>query len=100
MVLAFNDNHIIYYQMVLQQSIGWMQTYFVNHDYLVVQDWLYATFLSPDTVNQTESHVCHCTFFYCAVGYPPLGLPCIRVMAVISFANAVMPYVFTASLAL
>ena len=56
MALAFNYNHIIYYHKDVQWSVGLAQTYVTNPAYLVVQCWVYATFLLSDTVNQTESH--------------------------------------------
>ena len=33
--LAFNDNHIIYYYMDAQQSIGLVQAYFPSPDYFI-----------------------------------------------------------------
>ena len=58
MALAFNNNnHIIYYHMDAQQSTGLVQTYFTGPDYLVVQDRIYAAFLSPDTFNLTEPFI-------------------------------------------
>ena len=56
---GFDDNHIIFYHMDAQQSTGMAWTYFANPDYLVLQCWVHATFLSSDTINQTESHVYH-----------------------------------------
>ena len=60
MALASNDNNI-YYHMDVQWSNRLLQTYFANPDSLDVQCWIHATFLSPDTVNQTEAHVYHYT---------------------------------------
>ena len=61
MALAFNDNHIIYYCMDVQWSLGLAQTDSANPDYLVVQCLVCDMFLSPDTVNKTEPHVYHYT---------------------------------------
>ena len=88
MALSLDDNHIICYYMDVQWLIGFTETYFDNPDYLLVQCWVCATFLSPDTMNQTESYVYnYTTFFEGTVGYTPLGFPCTRPMAVISPAN-------------
>ena len=49
-----------------------------------------------NTINQTQSHLSHYTkFFKGAVGYKPLGLPCTRIMYVISFVNLVLPNILT-----
>ena len=37
--------------------------YLTNHDYSVVQCWVHATYLSPDTINQTGPHNYHYTTF-------------------------------------
>ena len=101
MDLAFNGNQIIYYHMHVQWSTDLAQTYFTSPDYFAVQCWIHAAFLSPHRVNHTEAHVYHYTkFFEGAVNYMPLGLPCTRLVAVISFANVAQPYVLTAYLAL
>ena len=44
MALTCNNNHIIYYQMDAQRSIGLGQTNFASADYLVVQCWVCSTF--------------------------------------------------------
>ena len=51
MALMFNDDHLMYYHMDVQ-SVGLAQTYFTHLDYLVVQCWVQATYLSADTINQ------------------------------------------------
>ena len=55
MALAFNNNHITCYDMNAQWTTGFAQTYFANTDYMVVQGWIHATFLSPNIINQTEA---------------------------------------------
>ena len=63
--------------MDVQHSIELAQTYFTNPHYLVVHFWDHATFLSPDTVNQTEPHIYHyTTFLEGVVGNMPSDLPC------------------------
>ena len=57
MVLAFNNNHIIYYHMDAQQSIGLGQTYFTSSDCLVVQFLVCSLFFHLDTINPTGPHV-------------------------------------------
>ena len=50
-------------------------------------------FFLTDTIKQLEPHAYHYTnCFESAVGYTPLDLSCTRLMALISFANAVLPY--------
>ena len=55
MALTFTDNHVLYYQVDAQCSIGLGQTYFPSPDYLVVQCWVHATFLHPDIINQNTA---------------------------------------------
>ena len=47
MDLAFNCKHIIYYCMDALLSVSLVRTYFSHPDYLVVQCWVCATYLSP-----------------------------------------------------
>ena len=87
--------------MEAQQSIWLALSYFTSLDYLAVQEWIHATFLYPDTINPTESPIYHNTEFYeGSVDCTPLGVPCTRFMAVISFANPALPHVLTTYLAL
>ena len=76
------------------------QTYFTSADSLVVQDQIFATSLSPETINLTEHPVYITLFFLGAVGNTPLGIPFTRLMAVISFADPALCYVLTAYLKL
>ena len=96
MALAFNNNYIIYYHMDAQWSIGLAQTYFSSPDYSVVQDWIHATFLTPDTINQTQSPVYHYTKFLMVWWVTHLWASFVILTAIISFANPTMPYVLTA----
>ena len=101
MALTFNNNHITYYHMDVQQSTPLAHTYFTSPDYLAVQDRIHTTFIFPETINPTEPPVYHYTkFFNGVVDYTPLDIPCDRHVAVISFANTALPYVLTAYLAL
>ena len=100
MTLTFDNNHIIYYLMDAQWLVGLVQTYFAISDYLTVQEWIHAAFLYPHTINPTEPIVYHYSKFYeykHVVDYKPMGVPCHRLMAVISFANPTLPYVLTAN---
>ena len=97
MALAYNDNHIIYYHMDAQQSVGLGRTYFTSPDYLVVQCLVCYTFFHPDTMNPRGSHVYHCTkFSQGGVGYNSLGVPFAQLVAVINYFSAALPFVFTA----
>ena len=96
MVVAFDDNHIIYYHMDVQQSTGLVWTYFMNPDYLVVQCLVCVAFLFPDMINQIEPHVYHYTKFLMVKWVTPLGLPCTKLVVVTSFANPALPNVLTA----
>ena len=42
MALAFNSDHIIYYDMDAMQSVVLMWTYFIHPTYLVVQYWVHT----------------------------------------------------------
>ena len=44
MALALNNNHIIYYCMDAQWSVGLGWTYFASPVYLVVQCWVHSMF--------------------------------------------------------
>ena len=57
MALELNDAHIICYHMDATQLVGLMWTYFTLSDYLVALGWISATFLSPNTINQTGLHM-------------------------------------------
>ena len=61
MAHVFNSNHIIYYHMDAQWSMGLAWKYFVNPDYSTVQCWVQAIYLSTDAINQTEPHTYHNT---------------------------------------
>ena len=54
MVLELNNDHIIHFHLNATLSMDLAQTYCVHPDYLVVQCWVHATYLSPDTVKQTS----------------------------------------------
>ena len=83
--------------MDVQWTTGFAWTYFTSPDYSVVPSWIHAAFLPPDTINQTEPHVYQYTnFIKGVVGYMPLGFQNTRIVAVISFANPVLPCVLTA----
>ena len=79
------------------QSMGLVQTYFTHPDYLVVQCWLYTTYLSPDTIKQMGSQTYrYGKFFDQQVGYIPLGDQCSHIVVIIYQTNAAMPFVVTA----
>ena len=61
--LAFNYSHIIYYHTDVQWSMGLAQTYLPNPNYLGVQYWGPAMYLSPDIINQIDPHTYHYTTF-------------------------------------
>ena len=72
---------------------------FTNPDYSLVQCWVHATVLSPDTINQTEPQTYHCTnFSEDAVGDMPFGIPCNQFMAVVDFPHAALLLAVTAYL--
>ena len=97
MALTFNSNHIVYYHMDTQHSIGLAQTYFASLHYLVVQCWVHSTFFHPDMIYPTEPNTYHYTkFFEGVVGYATLGFPCAQPMAVINYSDATMPFAVTA----
>ena len=64
MALAFNNNNTIYYYIDAQQSIWLTKTYFASPDYLLVQDWIHATLLTPDAINLMEPPVYHYATFF------------------------------------
>ena len=96
MALAFNNNHIIYYQMDMQWSVGLTWTYFTSPDYSVVQCWVHSMFFSP--IPLTKQNPMHIIIFSFedVVDYMPLGFPCIQPMDVIDFSNDPLPFVITA----
>ena len=57
------------------QQLTWLAwTCFAIPEFLVVQNWIHATFSSSDTINLTEPPVYHYTkFLEGVVGYTPLG---------------------------
>ena len=78
-----------------------IQTYFTHPNYLVVQCWVHAMCLSPDTINQTGLHTYHYgNFFKEWVGCMPLGASCTHLVAIIDFSNAAMPFIIPVYLAL
>ena len=95
MTLAFNNDHIIYYQMDALQSMGLALTYFTHPDYFVVHWWVH------DTINQTGFYTYYCVkFFKGRVGYAPLGSQCTGIMAIIVQSNVALSFVITACPAL
>ena len=94
MGVLYNNNHIIFYHIDALQAVGLAWTYFTYPDYLVVQCWVYVTYLSPDTINQMGPHTYHYVkFLEGLVGYTPLGAPFNCIMAIIDKTNAAMPFV-------
>ena len=101
MVLMFNSDHIIYYYMDATRSVGLVKTYFTHPDYLVVQYWTHATYLSPAVLNQTGLQIyCNVKFLLGRVEYIPLGTPCDCILVTTDYSNAAMPFVVTAFAAL
>ena len=97
MVLAFNNDHIIYYHMVALWSVGLSQIYFAHPDYMVVQCQVCTTYLSPDTVKHTGPPTFHdVNFFMGRVNYTLLGTLCNFIMAIIDHSKATMSFVGTA----
>ena len=99
--LALNDHHVIYYHMDTQCPIELEWTYFASPDYLVVSWWLHCAFFCPDTCNPTKPNIYHYTkFLEGVVGYTLSHVPCIQLMALINYSNAVLPFVVTVFAAL
>ena len=73
MALQLNNSHIRYYHMDTTQSVGLMWNYLSHPDYLVIQGWIYATSLYPDTTNQTGPHVYHYDKFFWGSGLHASG---------------------------
>ena len=97
MALALNDNHIIYYHMDEQCSICLSYTYFTGSGYLVVQCWVCATLFHPGMINPTEPMIyCYTKFFEGVMACTPLGFHCTRLVAVINYSNAALPFIATA----
>ena len=96
LIVPVNYNHIFHYHMDAHWPAGLVQAYFASPDYSSVQDWIHATFLSPDSINLTEPLYIIILSFQGAVGYMPLGIPCTRPVVVISFGNPGLPFVLTA----
>ena len=63
MTLTCNNNHIVYYHMDAQQSVGLGWTYFTSPDYFVIQCWFCSMFFHSDAINPTGSHDYHYTKF-------------------------------------
>ena len=96
MVLELNNAHIIYYYMDKTQSVGLLWTYFAHSDYMIIQGWIHATCLYPDTINKTGPHVYHYVkFFLGKVGYTPLSSPCDNIVAIVNHSNAVQSFIVT-----
>ena len=57
MTLQMNNGHIIYYSMDALWSVSWARTRFNHPDHLIIQSWISATYLFPDTISQTGTHV-------------------------------------------
>ena len=94
MALACNNNNIQYYHIDTTQSIAFAHTYFAHHAYLVVQSWVHATYLFPDTVYQTGPHI-YCNFFWGGWATCPWH-SVLLIMAKIDQSHAAMPFVVTA----
>ena len=78
-------------------SIGLAQTYLIHPDYLVVQCWVCAIYLSPDTINQIGPQTYHYfKFFERWLSYMPPGPWCDCIVDTIDKTNAAMPFIFTA----
>ena len=89
MVLHMNDEHIVYFHMDTTQSVGLVQTYFSHPEFLIVQCWIHATFLFPDTATQTEPHAYCSVKFFPGVGYIHLGIPYACIMAILNHYHTI-----------
>ena len=64
--------------------------------YMAVQDWIHVIFLYCDIFKLTDPlYTIKVRFFESAVHYMSLGIPFMKHVALISFANPALPYVFT-----
>ena len=93
MVLAFNNDYIIYYHMDATQSVGVAQTCFSN------AVWWSKVGSAPPLYFLTEltnwSLMCIVKFFLGRMGYTPVGAPCDCIITVIGHFNVVMSFVIS-----
>ena len=93
MPLAFDSEHIIYYNMDALWSVGLAQTDFPHPHYLVVQCWVCTTYPWILLTKMGPKNY-HCVkFFEGWVAHMPLGTPCNHIMAIIDQTNAAMLFV-------
>ena len=99
MALAFNNDCILPHGCNMVS--GLLQTYITCPDYLMVQSWVFATFLFPNTVNKMVPQVYHnVVLFLDKMDYMLHCTPCHCTMGIVDHSNAEMPFVITTFLAL
>ena len=92
MILLMNDAHITYCHMNTFWSVGFAWSYFSYPDYLIVQYWIHAVILFPDSVTLQGMNIFILLKTCQGGGHMHEGMPCHHIVAIIDVAY---PFVIT-----